>query len=285
MVRVLAGARVCSISKVTGDGWSAVDDVLAIEEPLEIRIVQSIDGDEHEFPLSITMRTPGEDVDLAIGFLLSEGLVDSIDQIQRVQPCHRQAVVRVHLSAHVKIDPGRLQRHFYTSSSCGVCGKASIDAVTQQIPHKLLPLPNRVRADTLHGLPRRLRQAQQVFEQTGGLHASGLFSLDGELIRLREDVGRHNALDKLIGAQSLADATQFDESILIVSGRVSFELVQKALMAGIPILVAVGAPSSLANELAQHHAMTLVGFLRDERFNVYCGAERIEQHIEQCIEQ
>lgn len=277
MTQVLAGSRACSIARVFQEQWTEADDVLAIEEPLEIRIVQYIDGQEQEFPLSITMRTPGHDVDLAIGFLITEGLIDSLDPIERIRPCQRQAVVRVHLNHQVSIDVGRLQRHFYTSSSCGVCGKASIEAVTQQVPHALEPLPAAITSQMLHQLPQRLRSAQQVFDQTGGLHAAGLFSLNGDLIQLREDVGRHNALDKLIGAQYGADAAQLDESVLVVSGRVSFELVQKALMAGIPIVAAVGAPSTLACELALEHGMTLVGFLREQRFNVYSSPQRIQQ--------
>ena len=184
-------------------------------------------------------------------------------------------MVRVKLRAGLQLDLDRLQRHFYTSSSCGVCGKASIDAVSVQIQTPLHSGMPTIQADLLGQLPERLRTAQSLFERTGGLHASGLFETSGNLLEVEEDVGRHNALDKLIGGQWLKDAQLFPQSVLVLSGRISFELVQKALVVGIPIVIAVGAPSSLAIELAQRHGMTLVGFAKPDRFNVYNDSNRI----------
>src|SRR5271165_2980397 len=254
---------------------SPVQDLLAVEEPLEIRI-----GDR---PVSITMRTPGHDFELAAGFLFSEGIVTGVEQIEtirytRPRANHRPAgnSVTVDLKPDVEIDLERLERHFYTSSSCGVCGKASIEAV-ESTGCRLLPHAGpMVAAAAIHRLPEILRQSQAVFDRTGGLHASALFQPDGVLVQVREDVGRHNALDKLIGAEFLAGRTPLEDRILLVSGRTSFELVQKTVMAGIRVLAAVGAPSSLAVELAQRFQLTLAGFVRDERFNIYSGAWRIE---------
>ncbi|QDS95892.1 formate dehydrogenase accessory protein [Roseimaritima multifibrata] len=274
---IQAGSRGYEVCRVEDDEWATLTDSLAIEEPLEIRIVQTIDGTKCESPISVTMRTPGDDTELALGFLLSEGLIRSASDIEGVRLCSKGSIVRVYLPAHCRIDTERLRRHFYTSSSCGVCGKTSIDAVTVHIQQPLEALPQAISPELIHSLPDKLRATQRLFDSTGGLHASGLFSTSGELICLREDVGRHNALDKLIGSQSYADDSRFSESILVVSGRVSFELVQKALVAGIPVLVAVGAPSSLAIDLAERHQMTLIGFVRNQRFNIYCGQDRIRR--------
>lgn len=263
-------------------------DVLAVEEPLEIRI--GISQSEHR-AISITMRTPGEDAELASGFLFTEGILTSPDQIKQIRHCGlkigkgRSVVdradalnsntIRVDLNDGVDIDFKRLERHFYTTSSCGVCGKSSIAALHTGAK-KLSGLDRpRVDSDLINTLPEILRASQDVFDQTGGLHASALFTTDGELQIVREDVGRHNALDKVIGVKFLADELPLADKILLVSGRASFELVQKALMAGIPIMVAVGAPSSLAVELAEEFGMTLAGFVRDDSFNVYTGKSRI----------
>ncbi len=255
-------------------------DLLAVEEPLEIRLgFTGEDGYAH-VPLSVTMRTPGHDFELAAGFLLTEGIVSSAQQIERIRRCGgstgrcSQNVVAVDLRPDVAVDLERLKRHFYTSSSCGVCGKTSISAVR-------LGLRLRLSTDTLldseviHRLPGALRAAQSVFDKTGGLHASALFDERGNLLCLYEDVGRHNALDKLIGARFLAGELPLRSRVLLVSGRVSFELVQKAAAAGIPIFAAVGAPSSLAVDMARDCGMTLLGFVRDGRFNIYSGADRI----------
>ena len=264
------------VQKVEGETPSPFQDLVAVEEPLEIRIdARSI---------SVTMRTPGHDFELAAGFLFTEGILRDASQIREIRWSHvdngnpRQIgnSVTVELNPGVEIDLDRLQRHFYTTSSCGVCGKASIEAIEAQgcpvLPRNSPVVPSSV----IHCLPEALRRAQAVFERTGGLHAAALFAPDGTLELLREDVGRHNALDKLIGAEFLAHRIPLAERLLFMSSRASFELVQKALMAGIPILAAVGAPSSLAIETAQRFNLTLLGFVRDRRFNIYSGASRIQ---------
>ncbi|MBK8466272.1 MAG: formate dehydrogenase accessory sulfurtransferase FdhD [Chloracidobacterium sp.] len=267
------------------------EDVLAVEEPLEIRLGFHKNGKTEHRAISITMRTPGNDAELAAGFLFTEGIIKTADQIKQIRHCGlaigkgkgaidrakalNSNTIRVDLSEGVDIDLKRLERHFYTTSSCGVCGKSSIDALktgAEKIDNKYQP---KIEAKVIHALPKILRASQDVFEQTGGLHASALFNSKCELDIVREDVGRHNALDKVIGAKFMEGETPLSDKILLVSGRASFELVQKALMAGIPILAAVGAPSSLAVELAAEFGMTLVGFVRDERFNIYTGEARI----------
>jgi FdhD protein len=264
------------VQKVEGDSSAPFQDLLAVEEPLEIRL-----GDKS---ISITMRTPGHDFELAAGFLFSEGILSDAAQIREIHWSHnangnpRQLgnSVTVELNPGVEVDLERLERHFYTTSSCGVCGKASIEAIQMQgcpmLPHD----SPRIEPKVIHCLPDALRRAQPVFERTGGLHAAALFSPDGTLQLLREDVGRHNAVDKLVGAEMLAGHTPLGDRLMFVSSRASFELVQKALMAGIPILAAVGAPSSLAVETAQRFNLTLLGFVRDSRFNIYSGASRIQ---------
>ncbi len=258
------------------------DDAVATEEPLEIRLGYSTaDGARAERSISVTMRTPGKDQELAAGFLYTEGIVRGPADIESVGPCGPPApnglvnVVRVELAPGVEVDLGRLERHFYTSSSCGVCGKASIEAVAVQSRFDLAAAELGIRSEVLGGLPAALRAEQEVFDQTGGLHASGLFDPDGRIVLVREDVGRHNALDKLIGNRLLAGALPLTEFGIVVSGRLSFELVQKAMMAGCPLLAAVGAPSSLAVELAAEFGMTLVGFLKRDRFNVYTRTDRV----------
>lgn len=241
-------------------------DLLAVEEPLEIRL----DGRN----TAITMRTPGNDEELAAGFLRSEGILHSSSQIAGIATPEPN-VVDVRLGEGSGVDFERLERHFYMSSSCGVCGKASIQAIeTTGCP---LPARDRpvVEPHVVHALPAELRARQAVFDRTGGLHAAALFDCTGRLLNLREDVGRHNAVDKLIGAALLAGSLPLDDHILLVSGRVSFELVQKALMGGIAIVAAVGAPSSLAVEVALRFGMTLAGFVRDGRFNIYSGDWRL----------
>lgn len=263
-------------------------DLVAIEEPLEIRLGFA-DGTHKA--ISITMRTPGDDAELAAGFLFTEGIIDSPDQIKQIRHCGLKIgkaqgtleragalnsnTIRLDLNEGTEVDLERLKRHFYTSSSCGVCGKGSIEALStgvRKIERTAGPL---VKPEVITSLPNELRRRQETFDKTGGLHASALFDTAGKINIVREDVGRHNALDKVIGAKFLADELPLNESILLVSGRISFELVQKALMAGIPILAAVGAPSSLAVELAREFGMTLIGFVRDDKLNIYCGGERI----------
>ena len=252
-----------SVAVRTSDGRE-FGDVLAVEEPLEIRL--GFPDGTHK-AISITMRTPGDDGELAAGFLFTEGIISSPDQIEQIRHCGDGTnTIRVDLHDCFDLDLKRLDRNFYTTSSCGVCGKASIEALATGV--KRTESDTKVTPDVIHSLPHRLREAQSVFDTTGGLHASALFEADGGLDIVREDVGRHNALDKVIGAKFLASKTPISNNILLVSGRASFELVQKALMAGIPILAAVGAPSSLAVELAREYGMTLIGFVRDDRFNI-----------------
>jgi len=266
------------VQKIEGDSSAPFQDLLAVEEPLEIRLQHTLDDKS----ISITMRTPGNDSELAAGFLFSEGILHNAAEIRAIRWSNksngnpRQLGNSVTVELNVDVDLDRLERHFYTTSSCGVCGKASIEAIEMQGCPVLPRNSPIVEAGVIHLLPDALRRAQLVFERTGGLHAAALFSPDGTLQLLREDVGRHNAVDKLIGAEVLAGHTPLSNQLVFVSSRASFELVQKALMAGIPILAAVGAPSSLAVETAQRFNLTLLGFVRDRRFNIYSGASRIQ---------
>ncbi|AXG81220.1 formate dehydrogenase accessory sulfurtransferase FdhD [Streptomyces paludis] len=254
-------------------------DTLVAEEPLEIRL--------NGKPLAITMRTPGDDFALAAGFLVSEGVLAASADVRSIVYCagakddgtNTYNVVDVQLAPGVPVPDITLERNVYTTSSCGLCGKASLDAVrtTARFPIADTP-PVRVEPALLAGLPDQLRAAQRVFDRTGGLHAAALFSEDGELLDIREDVGRHNAVDKLVGRALREDLLPLSRAILLVSGRASFELAQKAVMAGIPVLAAVSAPSSLAVDLAAECGLTLVGFLRGPSMNVYAGDERIALH-------
>lgn len=301
------GAKVSGRSVEPLEYKDECKDTLAVEEPLEIRLGYDDPlGSRVKKSISITMRTPGHDFDLVAGFLYTEGIIHGADQIDKISHCgtalnqaRTQNIVVVEMKPGLKFDLSRLERHFYTSSSCGVCGKSSIEALKVQKPsespansslgHSAAP-DFKVSQEMIHQLPDLMRSAQRTFESTGGLHASCLFSLEphshqanpalkGEVsfssMTIREDVGRHNALDKVIGAALLQKKLPFSHSLLLVSGRVSFELVQKAWMAGVPLLAAVGAPSSLAVELAKEMDLTLLGFVRDHRFNIYCGGHRI----------
>ncbi|CAL9617347.1 Sulfur carrier protein FdhD [Streptomyces sp. enrichment culture] len=252
-------------------------DTLAAEEPLEIRL-----GGK---PLAITMRTPGDDFALAAGFLVSEGAVSRAEDVADIVYCagatrngsNTYNVVDIQLAPGVPLPDISLERNVYTTSSCGLCGKASLDAVRTTARWPIADTPRvRVTPDLLAALPDRLRAAQRVFDRTGGLHAAGLFSPEGELLDLREDVGRHNAVDKLIGRALRNGELPLHRTILLVSGRASFELAQKAVMAGIPVLAAVSAPSSLAVDLAAETGLTLVGFLRGNSMNVYAGEQRLD---------
>jgi FdhD protein len=267
---------------VHGDDRDEHPDLLAVEEPLEIALCFGPAERRTRKSISVTMRTPGHDLELAAGFLLGEGIVHRREQIESLRQCgppagplRLQNVVRVDLRPDVPLDLDRLERHFYTTSSCGVCGKASLEALQLQPCPVLARDRPAVRAAVVHQLPGRLRAAQDAFAHTGGLHAAALFDAEGRLVGLREDVGRHNALDKLLGARLLAGALPAPDALLLVSGRASFELMQKALMAGVAVLAAVGAPSSLAVDLARRFQMTLLGFVRDGRFNVYSGPWRV----------
>ncbi len=250
-------------------------DRVATEEPLEIRLGYESGGERRTAAVSITMRTPLDDEDLAIGFLYGEGILRSRDDIAIVKPCQGDNTVRVELEDGVTVELERLERHFYTTSSCGVCGKASLDALHVKGVEPIIRTGATFARRVITAVPERLRAAQATFDETGGLHAAAAFDAQGELIVVREDVGRHNAVDKVVGALLQGGRLPAAELGLMVSGRASFELMQKALVAGMPLLAAVGAPSSLAVELAQEFNVTLVGFLRGDTYNVYAGEERI----------
>jgi FdhD protein len=267
-----------TVQRVAITGMAPVTDTLAVEAPLEIRLQWPIAGGMGDMTLAITMRTPGDDEELTAGFLVGEGIVRARQDLVAVAAVGRHEAdsrILATLQSGAAIDLQRLERHFYTSSSCGVCGKTSIAAVetlaapTYDKGGPILP------PAVIHGLPATLRAAQAVFDQTGGLHAAALFDSAGALLALREDVGRHNALDKLVGWAFLKGLLPLSRHVLLVSGRASFELVQKALMAGIPVMAAVGAPSSLAVDLADEFDLTLLGFVREQRFNVYTGGWRV----------
>ncbi|WP_309049718.1 formate dehydrogenase accessory sulfurtransferase FdhD [Streptomyces sp.] len=264
------------VVRIRGGAVNTRPDTLVAEEPLEIRL--------NGRPIAITMRTPGDDFALAVGFLVSEGVLAAASDVRNVAYCagarddggNTYNVVDVRAAHEVVIPEITLERNVYTTSSCGLCGKASLDAVrtTARFPIADAP-PLRLTPELLSALPGRLREAQRVFDTTGGLHAAALFSEDGELLDVREDVGRHNAVDKLVGRALREGRLPLERAVLLVSGRASFELAQKAVMAGIPVLAAVSAPSSLAVDLAAEAGMTLVGFLRGPDMNVYAGEHRI----------
>jgi FdhD protein len=257
-----------------GDGRRRTADQLATEEPMEIRV--DAPGLEQR-RVAVTMRTPGHDFELAAGFLFTEGIVSAQSDVSTVRYCdvprEEQQYNVVTVDLRRPYDPELLQRNFYTTSSCGICGKASLDSISV----RCAPVAEgpEVAESVIVTLPDRLREAQRVFDRTGGLHAAGLFDTSGTLLELREDVGRHNAVDKLVGRALLAGELPLSEGVLMVSGRLSFEIVQKAAVAGIPIVCAVSAPSSLAVDAGRRFGMTLVGFLRGSRFNIYTDAERI----------
>ena len=263
------------VVRVREQGVNRRPDALAAEEPLEIRV----DGRA----LAVTMRTPGHDVELAHGFLLTEGVITSVDDIATARYCdsvddtgrNTYNVLDLALAPGVAPPDDSVERRFYTTSSCGVCGKASLDAVRTRTVHSPEKDPVEIPAEVLFGLPDALRAAQKVFDSTGGLHGAGLFTADGTLLAAREDIGRHNAVDKVLGHALLTGAVPAAGTVLMVSGRASFELTQKAVMAGVPALAAVSAPSSLAVEMAGDAGMTLVGFLRGRSMNIYAGASRV----------
>jgi FdhD protein len=260
----------------------SVNDLVAVEEPLEIILDYGPLEQRKLLNLAITMRTPGNDLELVTGFLATEQLVDSPEQIASIRHCQTTSTqasgntVKVQLHPLIKFEPGQSLRHFYINSSCGVCGKASIDSVIESCD--ALPSSEHmvVSQEVIKSLPTALREKQLVFDHTGGLHAACLFDLSGKPLWWREDVGRHNALDKVLGASFTLNKWPLDQAILLVSGRISFELVQKAVRAGIRFMAAIGAPSSLAVELARRADMTLLGFVGTQRFNIYHGEKRVE---------
>ena len=266
--------------RVVEDGGMRVrPDALATEEPMEIRLLAG----PTKQTVAVTMRTPGADFELAAGFLYGEGIVTSPDDILKISYCvdpeidaeQQYNIVNVELRSGREFDLRPLERHFYTTSACGVCGKASLEQLDLRGCPVISPGPE-VSAETIYSLPETLREAQGLFDATGGLHAAALFDGEGELLALREDVGRHNATDKLVGWALLEGRLPLAEHVVLVSGRSSFEIMQKCLTAGVPIVCAISAPSSLAVDVAREFGMTLVGFLRGGRFNVYAGADRIE---------
>lgn len=261
------------VKRFEGGAEASAQDLLVTEEPLEIRLGHGPLDARSEFRLSVTMRTPGNDEELTTGFLYTEGLVADHRQITRVLHCEdvkpeeRGNVVRAELHPDVVLDPSRWQRNFYTTSSCGVCGKSSIEAVHVRCASPTRPW-GQVDPAVITALPERMAEAQTVFKHTGGIHAAALFDRGGKLRLLREDIGRHNAVDKVIGAMLGSDLDPA-EHLLLVSGRAGFELVQKCVVAGIPLMAAVGAPSTIAVQLAKESGLTLIGFLRGSRFNLY----------------
>ena len=270
------------ILRVTGPKVVEEEDLVAAEEPLGIQLGYSTEAGRETRELAVTMRTPGNDLELVLGFLFTEGVIRGINDVSSIRHCENVSsrenagnLVKVELSEGVRLAPHLLQRHSFISSSCGVCGKASIEAVRS---HRSVPSSSarlRVSPATLLSLSGSVFSQQRVFGATGGLHAAALFDADGNLLLVREDIGRHNAVDKLVGVSLSDGRLPLEKHILFLSGRACFELIQKAALAGINIVSAVGAPSSLAVECASDFGMTLVGFLRGERFNVYSGAERI----------
>jgi FdhD protein len=271
-----------AVWKIHGGGPQEVEDRVATEEPMEIRVEAGEKGHRETTSLAVTMRTPGNDFELTAGFLFTEGIVARKQDLMRVEYCtdpgteQEYNIVSAILRTNVDFRADRLTRHFYMTSSCGVCGKTALEAIRVAVR---FPVPSNtptVDRKTVASIPDRLRKDQALFSETGGLHAAGLFDSSGALQSLREDVGRHNAVDKVLGEAFLANRIPLSDRLLAVTGRASFEILQKAAVAGIPMVVAVGAPSSLAVAIANEFGLTLVGFARGDRFNIYAGRERIE---------
>ncbi len=265
-----------TINKILAGHLISAEDKVATEEPLGIQLAYSSANGRLLKQIAVTMRTPGHDEELAAGFLFTEGVIHNplaIDHIKQVTADDNQVLVT--LKENIFPDLSNAVRNFYSTSSCGICGKASIEAIRTVSPYGAEPDQFCIQASVFYPLQKELKKHQLIFEDTGGIHACALFDLTGNLMMMREDVGRHNALDKLIGTAVLNDQLPLTNCILLLSGRASFELVQKAVMAGIKIIAAVGAPSSLAVDMAKESGVTLIGFLRDDRFNIYAGAQRI----------
>jgi FdhD protein len=276
------GVRRMAILRADGSELVPKDDAVAVEEPLEIQLSFERKGMRIVKSAAVTMRTPGNDRELAAGFLYTEGIIDAAASIEGWENPEAPGPgpsagnrIRAIIRDGIAVDLRTLERHFYTTSSCGVCGKTSLEALRVTGRISLDPDAPLLEAATIGAMPAMLQSNQVIFEATGGLHAAGLFDRDGRMLAVREDVGRHNAVDKLIGAQLLDGRVPLSGCVLFVSGRASFELVQKAVMAGIPVLAAVGAPSTLAVDLARQFGATLLGFVRGDKFNVYSGAQRV----------
>lgn len=264
------------IRKIANENVIDTDDLLAVEEPLEIQLLCGNADNRVQKSISVTMRTPGNDEELAVGFLFTEGIIRNNQEILFIKKdAFDQNRILVGLQENVNPNIQKLERNFYTTSSCGVCGKSSIDAIKTISAYINEPDAICLKTEMVYNIHSQIRERQVLFNSTGGLHASALFDMEGNFIMLHEDVGRHNALDKVIGASLLNEELPLTNTILLLSGRISFELIQKACMAGIKVITAVGAPSSLAVELAKESNITLIGFLRNERFNIYSGEERI----------
>nr|WP_255501652.1 formate dehydrogenase accessory sulfurtransferase FdhD [Olivibacter sp. SDN3] len=270
------------VKKVNGFTSSRLSDILSVEEPLEIRIDYGPRAKRIQKNISVTMRTPGDDIALAVGFLFTEGIISSyhdvVDVYHAGMECSsgKENIIQVELTENFTPSLAQTDRNFYTTSSCGVCGKSSIQSIRTVSSFCNLNKPRlHLSINVLYQLPAKLRTAQSNFEVTGGIHASGLFTIQGDLVFLREDVGRHNAVDKLIGDALINNLLPLDRHVLLLSGRASFELIQKTAMAGISIVAAIGAPSSLAVELAREFDITLLGFLKENRFNIYNSSDRI----------
>jgi FdhD protein len=271
------------IIKISDSDVKHVNDMLSVEEPLEIILVHFFTDSWVEKNIAVTMRTPGNDIELTVGFLFTEGIIQSVNQIKNIEESVSVEAfnglasnqIKVHLNENIQFDLSKLERNFYTTSSCGVCGKASIDAVKIACPIIVPADKWKIEKNVLLTFNDSLRNSQENFNFSGGIHASAMFDLAGELLDIKEDVGRHNALDKLSGSAVQKNEIPLFNNILFLSGRVSFELVQKASMAGFRMICAVGAPSSLAVDLAEELDITLIGFLRDNRFNIYAAPERI----------
>jgi FdhD protein len=272
---------ITSVDRVEAGASEHADDVLAVEEPLQIRLQYKQHEKWQDEPLSITMRTPGNDFELTAGFLFAEAVINGMDDIDRIRHCRKVEVeeqgnvVIARLAPDILFDINKLHRHFLSNSSCGVCGRSVIDAVRCRQDTLTLNASERITPGTILHMNEILEKHQTVFRHTGGLHASALFDFQGNLLLLREDIGRHNALDKVVGAALFSHRMPLENALVFFSGRVSYELVQKALQAKIPIIVAVGAPSSLAVKLADAGGITLIGFLRGNRFNIYTHPERV----------
>ncbi len=276
-----ASTRRIQLTKVSKESHQLVDDELAVEEPLEIQLAFGKGRGRQTKKIAVTMRTPGQDRELALGFLFTEGIISDRKDVANVRYTGQQFDEQlqnslvVDLMPDIEVDMTRLERHFYTTSSCGVCGKRSIEMIAANACYAPLLGKPVLSKEIIFQWPAKIREAQAVFKSTGGLHAAALFDEKGDLLALREDIGRHNALDKLLGMAFLKQQIPLYDKMLMVSGRASFELIQKALMVGLPIVAAVGAPSSLAVELAEEQGMTLVGFLKENKFNIYTASERI----------
>ncbi len=275
------GVTEVSITCVTPDDSLSDADEVSVEEPLQIDVGASHEGRLMRWPMAVTMRTPGNDRELAAGFLLTEGVIRSGNDLVDFRTTAPNTVLAT-LHEAVRVDPAKFDRHSFVASSCGVCGKRSIAAVFALPRPALQPGLPRIEPEVVHSLPRIQLAAQINFQRTGGLHAAALFDSAGRLLAVHEDVGRHNALDKLIGSELLAGRLPLTNRIVLLSGRISFELIQKASVAGIPVVAAVGAPTSLAVALAREARMTLLGFVRDERFNVYSDAGRLVEAVNEC---